>query len=68
MKVARHRLSIDSPRSQAAEYEKAHSIQLQQFFDSSLPKIQHPEVRAWGEDLLKQRDDVLPSLPQDKNM
>ena len=39
----------------ALEYEKAHSMQLQPFFNSSLPNIQHEEVKGWGEDLLRER-------------
>jgi len=41
---------------QASEYERAHSVQLQPFFDSSLPNIRHPEVKGWGEDLARGRD------------
>ncbi|KZP30463.1 HD domain-containing protein [Athelia psychrophila] len=45
--------------TQAAEYEEAHSMRLQPFFDSSLPNIRHPEVKSWGEDLLKRRNTVV---------
>ncbi|QRV88824.1 HD domain-containing protein [Ceratobasidium sp. AG-Ba] len=44
---------------QASEYEKAYSnsqARLQTFFDSSLPKIQHPEVAQWGKDLADERN------------
>ncbi|KAG5723640.1 HD domain-containing protein C4G3.17 [Termitomyces sp. T112] len=42
--------------SQALEYERNHgATTLQPFFDSSLPKIQHPEVKGWGEDLTAER-------------
>ncbi|KAF7345435.1 HD domain-containing protein [Mycena venus] len=37
--------------AQALEYERAHNISLQPFFDSSLPNLQHPEVQEWGRDL-----------------
>jgi len=40
---------------QASEYEKRHDKDLQAFFDSSLPKIRHPEVRRWAEDLERER-------------
>ncbi|KAF9511401.1 hypothetical protein BS47DRAFT_1185728 [Hydnum rufescens UP504] len=40
---------------QASEYEKRHDKDLQAFFDSSLPKIRHPEVRDWAEDLERER-------------
>ncbi|KIJ65187.1 hypothetical protein HYDPIDRAFT_175205 [Hydnomerulius pinastri MD-312] len=40
---------------QAREYEKAHSQNLQGFFDSSLPQIGHSEVRQWGEALSRER-------------
>ncbi|KAF8603779.1 HD domain-containing protein [Ceratobasidium sp. AG-I] len=44
---------------QASEYEKTHCDGpdgLQSFFDSSLPQIQHPEVKQWGEDLTRERN------------
>lgn len=43
----------------ASEYEKTHSDrpdELQPFFDSSLPYIQHPEVKQWGEELNRERN------------
>jgi len=40
---------------QAAEYEQCHGIDLQPFFDSSLPNIRHPEVDAWGRGLIAER-------------
>ncbi|KAG8745639.1 hypothetical protein FRC10_007336 [Ceratobasidium sp. 414] len=43
----------------ASEYEKSHAEnpgKLQPFFDSSLPKIQHPEVAQWGQDLNDERE------------
>lgn len=46
---------IEDELLSALEYEKAHSIQLQPFFDSSLPNIRHEEVKGWGEDLLRER-------------
>ncbi|KAG6897700.1 hypothetical protein C0992_012169 [Termitomyces sp. T32_za158] len=40
----------------ALEYEREHGMTtLQPFFDSSLPKIQHFEVKGWGEDLADER-------------
>jgi len=42
--------------TQALEYEQAHSVQLQSFFDSSLPNIRHPEVKGWGENLERERE------------
>ncbi|KAG9097930.1 hypothetical protein FS749_005076 [Ceratobasidium sp. UAMH 11750] len=44
---------------QASEYEKSHAEtpgKLQAFFDSSLPKVQHPEVAQWGKDLGDERE------------
>ncbi|GLB43216.1 putative HD domain-containing protein [Lyophyllum shimeji] len=42
--------------AQAAEYERTHGVStLQPFFDSSLPYLENPEVRAWGEDLAAER-------------
>lgn len=41
----------------AFEYEKNLDMKtLQPFFDSSLPNIQHPEVKQWGQDLLLERE------------
>ncbi|KAG2063792.1 hypothetical protein BDR04DRAFT_1037069 [Suillus decipiens] len=40
---------------QAREYETAHALDLQPFFDSSLPHLRHPEVKQWGEDLVQAR-------------
>jgi putative hydrolase of HD superfamily len=40
----------------AFEYEKAHDASLQGFFDSSIPKLQHPQVQAWGRDLMTERE------------
>ncbi|KAH7885745.1 HD domain-containing protein [Phlebopus sp. FC_14] len=40
---------------QAREYEKAHSCNLQGFFDSSLPDLRHDEVCQWGEALSRER-------------
>lgn len=39
----------------AREYETAHALDLQPFFDSSLPHLRHPEVKRWGEDLAQTR-------------
>jgi putative hydrolase of HD superfamily len=44
--------------AQALEYERAHNSQtLQPFFDSSVPHIRHTEVRQWGADLLREREE-----------
>jgi len=40
---------------QALEYEKRHSQDLQEFYDSSLPFIRHSVVRQWGQTLLEER-------------
>jgi len=39
----------------ASEYEVAHGKELQPFFDSSIPHIQHPEVREWAASLSNER-------------
>jgi putative hydrolase of HD superfamily len=45
--------------AQALEYEQAHGSQtLQPFFDSSLPHLRHTEVREWGADLLREREEM----------
>ncbi|VDC06101.1 unnamed protein product [Peniophora sp. CBMAI 1063] len=49
-------LDLFEMAAQASEYEKAHGKDLQPFFDSSVPHLKHPEVRAWGADLLKERE------------
>ncbi|KAH8116332.1 HD domain-containing protein [Phellopilus nigrolimitatus] len=42
--------------SQALEYERRHEEQqLGAFYESSVPKIQHPEVKEWGADLMAER-------------
>uniref|UniRef100_A0A0W0F2I0 Putative HD domain-containing protein n=1 Tax=Moniliophthora roreri TaxID=221103 RepID=A0A0W0F2I0_MONRR len=48
--------------TQALEYERDHGPRtLQPFFDSAaLPKLRHPEVKGWGEDLLHERDGLFP--------
>lgn len=41
----------------AFEYEKNHNMTtLQPFFESSLPKLRHPEVQRWGQDLTAERE------------
>ena len=42
----------------AHEYEKEHGVGLQGFFDSSIPKLQHPQIQSWGEDLLIERESL----------
>jgi len=45
--------------AQALEYERAHGSQtLQPFFDSSIPHLCHAEVREWGTDLLREREEI----------
>lgn len=45
--------------AQALEYERAHGSQtLQPFFDSSIPYLRHTEVREWGTDLLREREEI----------
>ncbi|KAL9713846.1 hypothetical protein Ac2012v2_003457 [Leucoagaricus gongylophorus] len=41
--------------TQALEYEKRHNKDLQPFFDSSIPKLSHSEVKEWGVDLISER-------------
>ncbi|KAH9479859.1 5'-deoxynucleotidase HDDC2 [Psilocybe cubensis] len=45
--------------SQALEYEKNHGANLQPFFDSSIPKLQHPQVQEWGQGLLEERQNTI---------
>ncbi|EJU03589.1 HD domain-containing protein [Dacryopinax primogenitus] len=40
---------------QATEYEKRYDRDLQEFIDSSIPKLQHPEVKQWGDALMEER-------------
>jgi putative hydrolase of HD superfamily len=39
----------------AREYETARAMDLQSFYDSSLPYLRHPEVKQWGETLAQTR-------------
>ncbi|PPQ65026.1 hypothetical protein CVT24_008174 [Panaeolus cyanescens] len=49
--------------SQALEYERDHGPKtLQQFFDSSIPKLSHPQVKQWGADLLAEREHMNQAL------
>ena len=53
--------------AQASEYERAHDSQtLQPFFDSSIPFIRHTEVREWGADLLREREEMLASARKEQ--
>jgi len=51
--------------SQALEYEREHEMTLQSFFDSSIPKLQHPQVQTWGRDLLSERAGLRPEPSED---
>ena len=52
--------------AQALEYERAHDSQtLQPFFDSSIPHLRHNEVREWGADLLREREEMRASANND---
>jgi len=54
--------------AQALEYERAHNSQtLQPFFDSSIPHIRHTEVRQWGADLLREREEMRAEARQQDN-
>ncbi|KAF8903425.1 HD domain-containing protein [Gymnopilus junonius] len=48
---------LDRFEMASQEYEKAHGEKhdLQSFFDSSIPKLQHPQVKEWGKALLEER-------------
>ncbi|KAI8969317.1 HD domain-containing protein [Mycotypha africana] len=47
---------------QALEYEKSDQKRLQGFFDSTMGKFQHPAVKAWAEELYKERIEVLKQM------
>lgn len=50
--------TVSHPLVLALEYERRQPEKnLQGFFDSSLPKINHAEVRQWGSDLLREREE-----------
>lgn len=56
-----HMLDLDrfEMAAQVLEYERAHDSQtLQPFFDSSIPYLRHSEVREWGADLLREREQM----------
>jgi putative hydrolase of HD superfamily len=41
------------------EYETNHGTStLQPFFDSSVPKLRHPEVKAWAAELMSEREQL----------
>lgn len=45
--------------SQASEYERNHGAKdLQPFYDGSIPKIRHPQVQQWGQDLMAEREEL----------
>ncbi|KAF5310510.1 hypothetical protein D9758_018783 [Tetrapyrgos nigripes] len=46
---------------QALEYERDRGTpSLQAFFESGIPHIRHPEVQAWGRDILEERKRTFP--------
>ncbi|KIK62975.1 hypothetical protein GYMLUDRAFT_41277 [Collybiopsis luxurians FD-317 M1] len=48
--------------TQAFEYERdLKTPRLQEFYESSIPFIEHPEVQGWGEDLLNERSRLFPT-------
>ncbi|KAG1057059.1 hypothetical protein G6F46_003866 [Rhizopus delemar] len=47
---------------QAVEYEKSDKKKLQGFFDSTKDKFQHPVVKAWAEELYKEREEILKTI------
>jgi len=43
----------------ALEYETNHGAStLQSFFDSSIPKLRHPQVQGWAEELMSEREQL----------
>ncbi|KLO13303.1 HD domain-containing protein [Schizopora paradoxa] len=45
--------------SQALEYERrCEDKDLEPFFESSIPKLRHPEVAGWGDDLMEERENM----------
>lgn len=44
--------------AQAFAYERRTGKNLQTFFDSSVPDIRHPEVRAWAGELQAERNEL----------
>lgn len=53
--------------SQALEYERRYADQrLDSFYDSSIPKLNHPEVKAWGADLMNERQELLQGRGDEK--
>jgi putative hydrolase of HD superfamily len=41
---------------------KADKKKLQGFFDSTKDKFQHPVVKAWAEELYKEREEILKTI------
>jgi len=45
--------------SQALEYERNHGAKdLQCFYDDSIPKVRHPQVQQWSQDLMVEREEL----------
>ena len=58
--LSRNALTAYTDDVSALEYERRYEDKkLDPFYESSLPKINHPEVRAWGGDLMTERQEML---------
>ena len=58
--LSRNTLTVYTNDISALEYERRYEDKkLDPFYESSLPKINHPEVRAWGGDLMTERQEML---------
>jgi len=45
--------------SQALEYERSYGANdLQTFYDNSIPKVRHPQVQQWCQDLMAEREEL----------
>ena len=43
----------------ALEYERNHGAKdLQTFYNNSIPKVRHPQVQQWGQDLMVEREEL----------
>ena len=58
--LSRNTLTAYTNDVSALEYERRYEDKkLDPFYESSLSKINHPEVRAWGGDLMAERQGML---------